>query len=245
MKVNKIFHPFLTGIVSVIGAFYSLLVGYTTKLQIVSSQKDRSTRKQLLDWKDGVIYCCFHSRFFYFSFFGRRKYVVTMISGSKDGDFISKMIYRMGLLSVRGSSSKRGHEAMEEMAQYLEKNYRVLMIPDGPRGPRHLVKPGVIRLAQITGKAILPATFSSTSGIFFRSWDRFLLPTPFGKGVVAIGDPIYVPAKLTNEEFEQKMLELENSMKQILEKADKICKRNPELEQISFKLKKNRLLKLN
>lgn len=224
-------------VVPTLASIFSNIVGHTTKLQIIAPE-DLSHKKALLDWPQGVIYAMWHSRFFYFSYYAKGKKVVTMISSSKDGEFITKTIQKMRLYAIRGSSSKAGKQAMYQMVEVLKENAKVLMLPDGPRGPRHEMKNGVIRLAQLTGRPILPASFSTTSGIFLPSWDRFLLPLPWGKAALVVDKPIFVPPVLTEEEFEQIRLSLQEKLTSLTEEADRICKRNPEKEALFFLRKK-------
>ncbi len=238
MKIRWL-QPLLLNFIPRIAAGFSCVMGHTTELTIIGPP-NVSNKQQFFSWPQGVIYCCWHSRFFYYSFFGRGQRVITMISASKDGELIVRTIAQMRLYAVRGSSSKLGHEALHELEILLRENNRVLMIPDGPRGPNEHLKPGVIRLAQLTGRPILPMTFSSTHGIFFSSWDRFFLPLPGGKGVMVLGEPVYVPATLTQDEFEETRIHVENVMKRIRCQADQLCGRNPEKEAIHIGRKRNK-----
>lgn len=230
--------PLLLMLIPNVAAGYSCWMGHTTRVRIITPSGEQS-KKDMLNWKQGAIYCCWHSRFFYFSYFGRGQRVATMISASKDGEFITRTIAKLRLYAIRGSSSKFGHEAMEEaVAALCKKNMKILMIPDGPRGPRYKAKPGVIRLAQLSGRPIVPVSFSSTSGIFLPTWDRFFIPMPYGDAVITIDNPIYVPAEITSEEFEQYRVKFENSMNHTLAQADQFCGRDPEKETAHWKKRK-------
>jgi lysophospholipid acyltransferase (LPLAT)-like uncharacterized protein len=239
MKI-KWLKPVLTLIVPWVGAFYSQLVGRTSSFRMLSSLGLNYRHEFFALSKDsGVIYACWHSRFFYLSYFGRETQTVTMISASHDGELITRVINKMGLGAVRGSSSKNGEVAFDEALECLNNKKRLLMIPDGPRGPRYKAKWGVIRLAQASGCPIVPLHYSSTKGIFFSSWDHFFLPLPFGKGVLSVGDPIYVPATLTPQELQQYTEKLEQAMTDGMRQADLICNRNPDKE-VKPRKKKNK-----
>ena len=93
--------------------------------------------------------------------------------------------------------------------------------PDGPRGPRYRVQPGLILVAKRTGAAILPMTFGAQRKRVFRSWDAFLLPLPFSRLVVIYGEPIYVPADASAADLDVKREEVEASLRRITETADK------------------------
>ncbi len=212
-----------------LAAAFSLIVGYTTKLHIFAPSFFHG-KKDFFEWENGVIFCIYHSRFFYLSYYGRGSKTAAMISNSKDGQIIANTIHQLRIKSIRGSSSKNGHEVMMDAVELLRNKYNVLITPDGPRGPKYQIKPGVIRAAQLSGSPILPVCFCSTKGIFFPSWDRFFLPLPFGKALLNIAEPIYVPATLTEDEFEKHRLELEKIMNELRIQTDDFCERNPEEE---------------
>jgi lysophospholipid acyltransferase (LPLAT)-like uncharacterized protein len=105
----------------------------------------------------------------------------------------------------------------------LQEGYDVAIAPDGPRGPRFKVQPGVIQLARITGFPIFPFTFSAFPRKVLQSWDRFIIPLPFSRGVFVFGEPILVDRAATEKEIEEKTLLLEKTLQDITEKADRYC----------------------
>ena len=234
---KKWFNQLVLKLIPTLGSIFSNLVGHTTKLQIVAPE-NLSNKKALFDWPQGVIYAMWHSRLLYFTYYAKDKKAVAMISESKDGEIITKTIQKMRIYAIRGSSSRAGKQALYQMVEVLRENAKVLMIPDGPRGPRYEAKHGVIRLAQLTGRPILPVSFSTTSGLFLPSWDRFLLPLPWGKAALVVDEPFFVPSQLNEEEFEQVRLSLQSKLRNLTEEADRICKRNPEKETLFFLRKK-------
>jgi hypothetical protein len=96
----------------------------------------------------------------------------------------------------------------------------IAIVPDGPRGPRHQVQIGVIELAKLTGRAVIPLTFSASKRKIFNTWDQFLLPYPFSKGVFIWGEPIYVDQNGDRTYLEEKRILLENRLKELTERAD-------------------------
>lgn len=111
---------------------------------------------------------------------GRRGAVLT--SPSRDGALIAGTMRCFGVASVRGSSNKRGSAAMLEMVEWIGAGYDIAVTPDGPRGPRYRLAPGLVRLSQRTGVPILPVRIEYEScWIFRRSWDHFRLPKPFSR----------------------------------------------------------------
>ena len=81
------------------------------------------------------------------------------------------------------------------------------MTPDGPTGPRHQLKEGVVQLARLSGRPIVPLAFACSHGHRFQSWDRFLLPYPWGKAVYAVGEPLYYDENETIEDFQSRVQE--------------------------------------
>lgn len=116
-----------------------------------------------------------------------------LISHHADGALIAETVGRLGIEAVRGSTARGGREAFWAMRRRLRDGATIAIAVDGPRGPREHVQAGIIELARSTGEAILPLTFAARPAITFGSWDGFVLPLPFGRGMLAWGPPIRVP----------------------------------------------------
>ena len=119
---------------------------------------------------------------------GRRGHCLT--SPSKDGAIIAGVMERFGIGSVRGSSSRRGTLALRELAARLEAGEDVAITPDGPRGPKYQLSPGIIKLAQITGIPVMPIHVGYSRCWELKSWDAFRIPKPFARVEVVFG-PLY------------------------------------------------------
>jgi len=133
---------------------------------------------------------------------------IVMISQSKDGELAARLAQRLGLLPVRGSSTRGGETALAAILKALKKNPAVIHIVDGPTGPKGVVKPGLISMAQISGAVILPVFVSADRAWIMGSWDRFLVPKPFSKVTIEWGPPLVVPQELDpaqNEEFREEI----------------------------------------
>jgi lysophospholipid acyltransferase (LPLAT)-like uncharacterized protein len=146
---------------------------------------------------------------------------VTMASRSRDGDVIAAFLGFWGFRAVRGSSSKGGTQALQEMVDALKTGTRwAALTPDGPRGPARRAKFGVARLAEAVSAPILPAGTSSTRPRFLNSWDRYLLPMPFSRCVVVFGPPV----ERIPEENDTSFLErVDEAIDRATEEADRIC----------------------
>lgn len=162
-----------------------------------------------------VIFCLWHNRLA-LSMVVHRKYprkLAALISASKDGALLSAVLRRFGVLAVRGSSSRRGPQALLELTSQAEHGHDVAITPDGPRGPRYVVQPGVISLAQVTGLPIVPVTWNVRRKICVRSWDRFQIPLPFARCEMVLNQPIVVPRGASETEREELRAELERSLR--------------------------------
>ena len=134
--------------------------------------------------------------------------VKTIISQSKDGEIISKIYSLFGVSSIRGSSSKGGTKALISTIKEIKSGSDVALTPDGPRGPRHNVADGVIAIAQKSAAKIVVLNSKPTRYWQFRSWDKFILPKPFGKIDFYMSEPFDV----NNLEFEEARDIIKNKM---------------------------------
>lgn len=117
-----------------------------------------------------------------------------LISPSVDGTAPAMLVKKIGGHVIRGSSSHTGARALRDFYETIvRQEISPALTPDGPRGPVHEVKPGAVVLAQLTGKPILPIAIAASRTLRLRTWDRFELPLPFSRVVIALGDPLAVP----------------------------------------------------
>jgi len=144
----------------------------------------------------------------------RNRPITVLVSRSRDGERIARVARHFGLGAVRGSTSRGASVAMKELFQLARKNStHIAVTPDGPRGPRHQVAPGVIYLAQKTGLPILPmAVGLDRYWVPPSKWDEFLVPRPFAQGLVRAGELFWVPAELSSEQMEQYRQRLQDEM---------------------------------
>ncbi len=134
-----------------------------------------------------------------------------MISRSRDGEMVSQLFSCMHFRPVRGSSSRGGPSALSSLILDL-KTHPAVHVVDGPRGPRGIIKPGLITLGQISGVPIFPISVSASRAWILNSWDRFLVPKPFSRIVISWDAPISIPKDLDSENFEQIRLEIQDRM---------------------------------
>jgi lysophospholipid acyltransferase (LPLAT)-like uncharacterized protein len=162
-----------------------------------------------------VIYALWHNRFFCVPpawnriCYGHRK-TVALTSASHDGDMVARAMAVFGLGSVRGSSSRRGVAALVGLKRALQEGLDICVTPDGPRGPRYIVQPGVIKLAESTGAPIVPIHVRFSSAWRLKTWDRFVIPKPFSRVEVVFDQAVTLPRGMDDQQFESERLTLEN-----------------------------------
>jgi lysophospholipid acyltransferase (LPLAT)-like uncharacterized protein len=141
---------------------------------------------------------------------GRRSVVLT--SASKDGTILAYTMSMFGLGAIRGSSSRRAVSALIGMKKALGEGLDVCVTPDGPRGPRYKVQPGVIKIAQAMGVEIIPIHIRYSSAWRLKTWDRFVIPKPFSRVSVIFDHPHRIPQNLGDEAFEAARITLEKCL---------------------------------
>jgi lysophospholipid acyltransferase (LPLAT)-like uncharacterized protein len=102
-----------------------------------------------------------------------------------------------------------------ELTSWAERGYDLAITPDGPRGPRYVLQPGAMSLAQLTGLPIVPFGFHAHWKIQLKSWDAFQIPLPFSRCVLRMGAPVHVPREATDAQREEIRLQLERKLKDI------------------------------
>jgi lysophospholipid acyltransferase (LPLAT)-like uncharacterized protein len=141
--------------------------------------------------------------------------LAALISASRDGGLLARTFENFGVTPVRGSSSRRGAQALVELVKALRANYHIAITPDGPRGPKYRVQLGIISLAQHCGVPIVPAGAKIHSKKVLRSWDAFQIPWPFARCELVFGKPIFISKGATEEERERALEQLEAELKRI------------------------------
>jgi len=139
-----------------------------------------------------LIYALWHGRLLLLPYLYGHRGAHVLTSRSRDGEIVARWIRGFGLEPVRGSSSRGGGEALRALTRALQSGREVVVVPDGPRGPREVLKPGVIALARLSGAPIVPLAVGASREWRLRSWDEFRIPRPLARCVVRFGEPIHV-----------------------------------------------------
>ncbi len=206
-------------------ALWMTLVKYTTRWEVEHAER----AQPIIDGGDGLIALTFHSRFLLLTSAWRRGYQqpYVLISRSRDGAVVAWTCRWLGLDVVRGSARnaaktkiKGGGKAGREIVDAIAGGGCVVITPDGPRGPRQRVPAGPFRLARLTGAPVLPCTFAVSNAKQFDSWDRFVLPLPFGRGRIIWGTPERLEPDADDDAVEAARARVEAEMNALLSRAD-------------------------
>ena len=170
------------------------------------------------------IWCFWHRCLIPAGYRFRGNQLAVMISRSFDGEYIARILQRLGYRTVRGSSSRGAVGALIGMRRELEQGHPAIFTIDGPRGPRYVAKPGPVMLAKKSGQPISCFYIAVERAWILNSWDRMIIPKPFSRACAYFSSPMAVPA----EASEQQLNVLHQRMQETLER----CRRKAE-EQIA------------
>lgn len=191
------------------------LLGATLRYR---TEDPHGVMEELGDESRPVIYCLWHNQMIPGLLstrrFPRRIRIVVLTSASKDGAGLAAVAESLGCGAVRGSSSRRGLQAMMDLKRELAAGRDVAITPDGPRGPRYSLQAGVVKVAQASGAPLFMLRFACSSAWRFRTWDRLRLPKPFSTVTLTLAPPVAVPRRVGHEEFERIRVDLEKGMRE-------------------------------
>jgi lysophospholipid acyltransferase (LPLAT)-like uncharacterized protein len=184
------------------------VLGWTLRVDLVDSGG------LLAHWRSGAqaIVAFWHDRLLVMPLVARDAPVCILVSHHRDGEIATRALGAFGVHTVRGSATRGAVGGFLRLVEAFRQGYNLAVIPDGPRGPRYAVKPGVIRLAKATGAPIYPVSYTTSRAVRLRSWDRLLIPLPFARVTVRIGEPLAVSRDAKGEELEERRRSLEESL---------------------------------
>lgn len=202
-------HPAFGAILSWLAARYIRLVWSTGRWRIENGEIAR----RLIADNRPFIACFWHGRMLMIpNAWTYDSPISILISRHRDGVFISRTLRHLGVGTISGSSSRGGGGALVAMVRALKRGECMGITPDGPRGPRMRAAPGAAAAARLSGAVLLPVSYSATRRKVLSSWDRFLVPFPFARGIVRIGRPIEVARDADEAALEQARRRLETEL---------------------------------
>jgi len=176
-----------------------------------------SLRKKLLHKHRRLIYAFWHNRFLPLIMHNMGLGIAVLVSKSKDGELIAKILKKYGFGTPRGSTSRDAISATKNLVKLLNLGISIAVIPDGPRGPVYSVQDGIFFLSKISGVPILPVTVVYSAFWQLNSWDRFMIPKPFSRIIIAYAEPLYPQQMECLDDpantFKKRLFELENRIK--------------------------------
>ena len=152
-----------------------------------------------------VIFAIWHGHIIPHSYAFRNRGVKVLVSRSRDGEFISRAIRKLGFGTIRGSSSRDGAKALLQIVRELNNGARIAITPDGPRGPGYVVKEGTALAGIKSGAPIVPVIAVAKHAIYLKSWDKFTIPLPFSRIDIFIKKPLYFKENADIEEAVKKI----------------------------------------
>ncbi|HAF96214.1 MAG: hypothetical protein A2X34_10165 [Elusimicrobia bacterium GWC2_51_8] len=188
---------------------YVQLVAFTSKISI----------KGIQHHPGAAIYAIWHRQEVLTIYLHRNRAICGLVSKSRDGEYMARILKRFGYTFVRGSTTSGSVMSLRGLIKAVRDGYSAAITPDGPRGPVFKVQPGVVYLAQKAGVPVIPAACALSKKKILRSWDKYQFPLPFGRIQVVYGAPFTV---LETDNVPAKALELENILNALTTEAEEL-----------------------
>jgi lysophospholipid acyltransferase (LPLAT)-like uncharacterized protein len=167
-----------------------------------------------------VIYCFWHRCVFPAAYLWRGREIRVMTSQSFDGEYIARIIKKLGFVPVRGSSNRGAVRALLGMRRDTEQGWTVAFTADGPRGPRYVAKPGPVQLARATGVPLSAFHIAVERAWVLNTWDAFMIPKPFSRALMRVARQTVIPSDAGDQDLERSHAELQASLDRVREFAE-------------------------
>jgi lysophospholipid acyltransferase (LPLAT)-like uncharacterized protein len=194
-----------------LGYWVIRLIGPTLRVSVSFEEGAQATLEQR-----PLIASFWHSCMIPATYICRNLGVRVMSSNSYDGEYMGRIIHKFGFVAVKGSSSRNAVRALLGLRRALQDGWTVAFTLDGPRGPRHKVKPGPVALARSSGVPLTMFHAAVDRAWVLNSWDRMMIPMPFSRVLVHFGKLIPVPGDATDEDVERYTTQLQAAL-------DRVC----------------------
>lgn len=204
---------------SLIGALGPLLfraLYSTLKFDVVGSDNQQR-------WEAGepVVFVTWHGRLLPLLHLYRGRGLVMLVSQHRDGEYLTRLGRGLGYAAVRGSSTRGGYPALRQLVRELRGGRSLAITPDGPQGPRERFKPGALQAARITGAPVIPVLAGADRAWWVEGWDRFLVPKPFARVSVRVGEPWRISKHSSLADIERDAGRLEAYMQELKAEVDR------------------------
>lgn len=185
-----------------------------------STYRIRIEGKERFHLPGSTIFLIWHGRTLIVGNVFRKLRLFVIISHSRDGEMQAGIFRRMGYQIIRGSTGRGGERALVESIRALRGGGSMAITPDGPRGPSGVVQGGALMMAKKSGSRIVPVGAAAAPRTLIKSWDKFLVPWPFARGVVISGEPVFIPPDADEAKIESIRLQLEETLNRLQEEAE-------------------------
>lgn len=175
-------------------------LGLTSKIRVHGKENLNANPSVYVLWHGEAVMM----PWIYFNEFALNTKYASIVSEHGDGEVASATLERMGIVTLRGSTSKGGAKALKKAISFIKKGGSIIITPDGPRGPRHSVADGAVAIAQIAKMPIIAVSCRASLAWNLKSWDKMFIPKPFSKIEFYVGEPFYVSG-LSKEEAKNKI----------------------------------------
>lgn len=150
---------------------------------------------------EAVVFVTWHGRLLPLLYLYRDKGLTMLVSRHRDGEYLTRVGRRLGYDAVRGSSTRGGYPALRELVRRLRRGESLAITPDGPLGPKEEFKPGALQAARMAGAPVIPVMAGADRAWWIEGWDRFMVPKPFARVRVEIGEPHRVARDVSSAEL--------------------------------------------
>lgn len=169
---------------------------------------------------DRFLFCTWHDELVFPLFMGKPRHMSALVSKHQDGSYLSETMHLLDVQPYRGSSNRGGAQAMRQLLDAAERVH-ITITPDGPRGPRHVIKDGIVFLASRTGQSIVPMACGCRRGFRIKgSWTDMLIPLPFTTVFGVLDRPIAVAPNLPREALDEVTQQIQAAMDQLHMRLD-------------------------
>ena len=202
-------------IIITVGYWFIRLIGPTLRVSVSREEGAQETIAQR-----PLIGSFWHACIIPSTYMCRNLGIRVMSSNSYDGEYMGRIIRKFGFVAVKGSSSRNAVRALLGLRRALQQGWTVAFSIDGPRGPRHKVKPGPVALARSSGVPLTMYHMAVDRAWVLNTWDRLIIPKPFSRVLMRFGTLIPVPNEASDEDLERYQQVLQNSLDRVREFAE-------------------------
>ena len=199
-------------------AYIQRIYGLTIRHIEIDKEHIEQLRNEGRPW----IFSIWHTNVLFSSYLLRKERLYGLVSQSKDGEMITRVLQHFGHDTIRGSSSKGGAQGLRKIIKTLKKGHLVAMTPDGPRGPALELKEGIIHAARASGAPIVPFYYAATTQwTLHKSWDQHMIPKPFSTLVASYGPPIDVKSLSQTKNDQELIQEVQRQLMENVKRCQK------------------------